>query len=375
MRTMPAEAEDDEGVRTGAACRRFFTRRAGADHQPGNARPSRGARDTSRCSRQPRPCLCGRVRLVGARGRRGGAPNIDRRAERCRRLSAHRNRAGQHDADDAAAAIPLRRAGGARCRARRIDRPRRASRPAGARARRTTRVSGRRKTRGRDVDGLLVVDKPQGWSSNDVVQRAKHLFKARKVGHTGSLDPLATGVLPLCFGEATKFSQFLLASDKKYRARVKLGVRTDSGDSDGKVIATRAVGAIDRDSIERALAQFRGEIDQVPSMFSAVKHQGQPLYKLARRGIEVERKSRVVSVFSNEIVALEGDEMTLAIHCSKGTYVRTIVEELGELLGCGAHVCALRRLAAGPFEESDLVTFDALEAALEEDGFASLDRM
>lgn len=237
-------------------------------------------------------------------------------------------------------------------------------------------MSGRRsKSRGRDIDGLLVVDKPQGVSSNDVVQRAKHLFKARKVGHTGSLDPLATGVLPLCFGEATKFSQFLLTSDKTYLARVKLGIRTDSGDADGNVIATRPVGDVTRDVVERALSRFRGEIDQVPSMFSAVKHQGQPLYKLARRGIEVERKSRTVTIFSNEIVAFEGDELSLAIRCSKGTYVRTIAEELGELLGCGAHVCALRRLAAGPFDESDLVTFETLERTLADGGYAALDRL
>jgi tRNA pseudouridine55 synthase len=223
------------------------------------------------------------------------------------------------------------------------------------------------------VDGLLVIDKPQGLSSNDVVQRAKHLFKARKVGHTGSLDPLATGVLPLCFGEATKFSQFLLASDKTYRARVKLGVRTDSGDADGKIVATRPVGVLDREAIERALDEFRGEIDQVPSMFSAVKHQGQPLYKLARRGIEVERKARAITVYRNELVAFDGDELTLEIRCSKGTYVRTIVEELGELLGCGAHVCALRRLAAGPFSEADLVTFETLESALADGGFHALD--
>jgi tRNA pseudouridine55 synthase len=223
-----------------------------------------------------------------------------------------------------------------------------------------------RKRRGRDISGVLVVDKPQGISSNDAVQWAKRLFNARKVGHTGALDPLATGVLPLCFGEATKFSQYLLSSDKKYWTRIKLGVATDSGDADGEVIATRPVEDVDEARIEDALRFFRGEIDQVPSMFSAIKHQGQPLYKLARQGISVEREARRVSIFSNELVAFDGDELELEIHCSKGTYIRTIAEELGEVLGCGAHVIALRRRAAGPYTESDLVTFEELEAAREQ---------
>lgn len=220
-----------------------------------------------------------------------------------------------------------------------------------------------RRRRGRDISGVLVVDKPKGISSNDAVQRAKRLFNAQKVGHTGALDPLATGVLPLCFGEATKFSQYLLSSDKKYWARLKLGIATDSGDADGEVIATRPLENISEARIEEGLRFFRGEIDQVPSMFSAIKHQGQPLYKLARQGITVERESRRVTVFSNELVAFNGDELELEIHCSKGTYIRTIAEELGEVLGCGAHVTALRRRAAGPYNESDLVSFDELEAA------------
>ncbi|MEZ5559663.1 MAG: tRNA pseudouridine(55) synthase TruB [Pseudomonadales bacterium] len=229
-----------------------------------------------------------------------------------------------------------------------------------------------RRNRGRDITGMLVLDKPQGMTSNDAVQKAKRLFNARKVGHTGALDPLATGVLPLCFGQATKFSQYLLSSDKKYWCRIRLGVATDSGDSDGQVIETRPVEGITRERVEAALDAFRGEIDQIPSMFSAVKHQGQPLYKLARQGIEVERKSRRVTVFSNELAAFDGDQLELEIHCSKGTYVRTIAEELGASLGCGAHVTALRRRMAGPYDEDDLVTFEALEAALEEEG--SLDR-
>jgi tRNA pseudouridine55 synthase len=216
------------------------------------------------------------------------------------------------------------------------------------------------------VNGILVLDKPRGISSNDAVQKAKRLFNARKVGHTGALDPLATGVLPLCFGEATKFSQYLLSSDKKYWVRIKLGVATDSGDSDGQVIRERPIEGVDEENVEDALRFFRGEIDQVPSMFSAIKHQGQPLYKLARQGIEIEREARRVTIYSNELESFDGDTLTLSIHCSKGTYVRTIAEELGEVLGCGAHVVELRRLAAGPYSEADLVTFETLEAALEQ---------
>ena len=222
-----------------------------------------------------------------------------------------------------------------------------------------------RRRRGRDVNGMLVLDKPQGLSSNEAVQKAKHMFNARKVGHTGALDPLATGVLPLCFGEATKFSQYLLSSDKKYWAELTLGVATDSGDAEGQIQQTRPVVGVDTDKIEEALRFFRGEIDQVPSMFSAIKHKGQPLYKLARQGIEVEREARRVTIFSNVLKAFEGDKVELLIHCSKGTYVRTIAEELGEILGCGAHVSALRRSAAGPYNEEELVTFEQLEAAVQ----------
>lgn len=232
-------------------------------------------------------------------------------------------------------------------------------------------MSSRSRTRGRDVNGIVVVDKPPAWTSNDAVQKAKRLFNARKVGHTGALDPLATGVLPLCFGEATKFSQFLLTSDKKYWTRLKLGVSTDSGDSEGKVIDTRPVEGVTAERVEQALQSFRGDIDQVPSMFSAIKHQGQPLYKLARQGIEVEREARRVHIFANDLVALQGDELELEIHCSKGTYVRTIAQDLGDLLGCGAHVTALRRRQAGPYGEADMVTFAMLEDALVQ---GSLDR-
>lgn len=229
-----------------------------------------------------------------------------------------------------------------------------------------------RRRKGRPVDGILVLNKPQGISSSDAVQQVKRLFAAQKVGHTGSLDPLATGVLPLCFGEATKFSQYLLASDKKYWTRIKLGVATDTADADGTVISEADPSLVTRADVEALLPRFRGEIQQVPSMFSALKHKGQPLYKLARQGIEVEREARCVTVYSNELVRFEGDELELELHCSKGTYVRTIAAELGEALGVGAHVTALHRRAAGPFTEADMVSLEELES--ERAQGASLDK-
>ena len=229
-----------------------------------------------------------------------------------------------------------------------------------------------RRRKGRPVNGILIINKPQGISSSDAVQQVKRLYGAQKVGHTGSLDPLATGVLPMCFGEATKFSQFLLSSDKKYWTRIKLGVATDTGDSDGEVIATKDASHITGKDVEAALPQFRGEIKQVPSMYSALKHKGQPLYKLARQGIEVEREARCITVFSNELAAVDGDQIELELHCSKGTYVRTIAEELGAALGVGAHVTALHRRSAGPFVEEDMVTIEFLQN--ERDEGASLDK-
>ncbi len=219
----------------------------------------------------------------------------------------------------------------------------------------------RRRPKGRDISGIIVLDKPVGISSNDAVQRAKRLFFARKVGHTGSLDPLASGVLPLCFGEATKFSQYLLSSDKRYGVTIKLGVSTDSGDADGNVLEEKPVPELSTAVVEQALDAFLGEIDQTPPMFSAIKHKGQPLYKLARQGIEVERESRRVSIYENLLLGLEGDCLELEIHCSKGTYVRSIAEDLGAAMGCGAHVTALRRLSAGPFELTEALSFEDLE--------------
>ena len=219
----------------------------------------------------------------------------------------------------------------------------------------------RRGRKGRSVSGILLLDKPAEITSNAALQSVKRMFNAVKAGHTGSLDPLATGLLPLCFGEATKFSQFLLDADKRYLARVKLGVITDSGDADGEVIETRTVPEISDAQLEKALSHYRGEIIQVPSMFSAIKIDGQPLYKLARKGIEVERKGRPINVYELQVTDRQVDEFTLEVQCSKGTYIRTLVEDVGEELGCGAHVIGLRRLSAGPFDETEAVSMSQLE--------------
>lgn len=204
------------------------------------------------------------------------------------------------------------------------------------------------------------MDKPAGISSNDVVQQAKRLFGAQKVGHTGSLDPLATGVLPLCFGEATKFSQYLLDADKKYWAQVRLGITTETGDADGEVIAQADASSVTPAQAVAALETFVGEIEQIPSMYSALKHQGQPLYKLARKGIEVERAPRQVSIYSAELLQFSEASIELRVHCSKGTYIRSLAEDLGAALGCGGHVSALRRLSAGPYEEGQATTLAEL---------------
>ncbi|MCY4656472.1 MAG: tRNA pseudouridine(55) synthase TruB [Gammaproteobacteria bacterium] len=221
----------------------------------------------------------------------------------------------------------------------------------------------RQRSRGRDVHGVLVFDKPEGLPSRQAVNRVNDIVHAKKIGHTGSLDPLATGVLPLVLGNATKFSQYLLNADKEYKVKVLLGVSTDSGDADGQVIAERCTESLSREKIEKALSAYRGKIWQTPPMFSALKHQGQPLYKLARKGIEVERNAREQIIFKNELVDFEGTELHLDLHCSKGTYVRTLVHDLGEDLGCGAHVIALRRTKAGPFGSDQLVTLEQLQDA------------
>jgi tRNA pseudouridine55 synthase len=222
-----------------------------------------------------------------------------------------------------------------------------------------------RQRRGRPIDGILVLDKPEGMSSNRALQVVKRLYGAAKAGHTGSLDPLATGVLPLCFGEATKFSQFLLDADKAYQSTFVLGTATDTGDAEGQVLQTLDTGPISQPQVAAALEAFRGEIEQTPSMFSAIKHQGQPLYKLARQGVEVERKVRRVVIKKLELLAFRAGaraEVDIYLECSKGTYVRSIAEDLGRALGCGAHVASLRRSRAGPFDLADSVSLGTLEA-------------
>lgn len=232
-----------------------------------------------------------------------------------------------------------------------------------------------RRRKGRNVNGIVVLDKAQGLSSNAALQQVKRLYEANKAGHTGSLDPLATGVLPLCLGEATKVSKFLLNSDKKYRARIKLGERTDSGDSAGAVIQRSDSVSVSRRMVENALEQFRGTISQMPPMYSALKVDGVPLYKLARNGKEVEREAREVTIYSIDLTKFAETEIELEVACSKGTYIRTIADDLGEVLGCGAHIVALRRTQAGVFTEQDCVSREFLESEKVRAGLGAIDQL
>ncbi|WP_461517801.1 tRNA pseudouridine(55) synthase TruB [Porticoccus sp.] len=235
-----------------------------------------------------------------------------------------------------------------------------------------------RSRKGRPVNGILLLDKPLGLSSNSALQRVRHLFGAAKGGHTGSLDPLATGVLPVCLGEATKFTQFLLDADKRYRATFRFGIATASGDADGEILSEDGAPQLTEKQLEQVLPEFRGDITQIPSMFSALKHQGQPLYKLAREGVEIEREARPVTIFSLDILAFragEFPEVDVDIHCSKGTYVRTLAEDIGQRLGCGAYVSKLHRSAAGPFDESQTVSLSALQSLRESQSAEALDEL
>ncbi len=222
-----------------------------------------------------------------------------------------------------------------------------------------------RRRKGRPINGVILLDKPTGISSNDALQKVKRIYFAEKAGHTGALDPLATGMLPICLGEATKFSQFLLDSDKRYRVIAKLGERTNTSDSDGEVVETRPVD-VTLEKLEVCIEKFRGESDQVPSMFSALKYQGKPLYEYARKGIEVPRESRKITVYEIVLHRFEGDEVEMEVHCSKGTYIRTIVDDLGEMLGCGAHVTMLRRTAVAKYPCEKMVTLEQLNELLEQ---------
>jgi len=231
---------------------------------------------------------------------------------------------------------------------------------------------GRRNKKGRNVTGIIIIDKPTGRSSNHVLQQVKRLFDAKKAGHTGSLDPLATGVLPICLGEATKVSSYLLDGDKRYQVTCQLGVITDSGDSDGNVVSTLPIPEITQQSLLAVLPDFTGQQDQVPPMFSALKFQGQPLYKLARQGIEVERKSRTVTIFDITLLSYTADSFTLDVTCSKGTYIRTLVEDISHALKTGGHVTMLRRIEAAGYDISQAVSIESLEQTAQQ-GIVALD--
>jgi tRNA pseudouridine55 synthase len=235
----------------------------------------------------------------------------------------------------------------------------------------------KRRAVGRDLNGILLLDKPLGGTSNHILQQVKRLYFARKAGHTGSLDPLATGMLPICFGEATKFSQFLLDADKRYQVTGQLGIKTSTADKEGEIIQQRDASQIDQAQLEKILPKFRGDILQVPSMFSALKHQGQPLYKLAREGIEVERPARPVTIKKLELLNFDNEQKTfsLDVECTKGTYIRNLVEDIGEALGCGAHVIELRRLTVSNFSESQMVSLDTLLTLKEREAFPEMDAL
>lgn len=235
-----------------------------------------------------------------------------------------------------------------------------------------------RRRRGRPVNGILVLDKPGGVSSNRALQQAKRLYFAAKAGHTGSLDPLATGVLPLCFGEATKFSQYLLDADKSYDATFVLGQATDTCDSEGEVISASDASHLTLAAVDSALEAFRGEIEQIPPMYSAIKQNGQPLYKLARQGEEVERKARHVTISRLEVTSFREGELAqvdVSMDCTKGTYVRSVASDLGAALGVGGHVVKLRRTRAGQFTLADAVTLTTLEALRNNDEVAAMDAL
>ena len=236
---------------------------------------------------------------------------------------------------------------------------------------------GRSKKFGRKLNGVLLLNKLAGASSNHVLQQAKRLFFANKAGHTGALDPLATGVLPICFGEATKFSQYLLDADKVYEAVFEFGVRSSTADADGEILHEVSAEALSEAQILAAIPRFQGEIEQVPPMYSAIKLNGQPLYKLARQGIEVERKARVVQLYDYRLLSFTPGvraQAKVRVHCSKGTYIRSLAADLGELLGFGARVLSLHRVRSGPFSDADALSLNALEAERGEGPAERLDR-
>lgn len=224
----------------------------------------------------------------------------------------------------------------------------------------------------RPVNGILLLDKPKTFTSNGALQRVKRLYSAKKAGHTGSLDPEATGMLPICFGEATKFSQHLLDSSKSYTVTARLGEQTTTGDCEGDIIATKPVPSLSEQQLNAVLQSFAGEIEQIPPMFSAIKHQGRPLYELARKGIEIERKPRRITIFRIEFEAYANSDLRFNVHCTKGTYVRTLVEDIGNTIGCGGHVIELRRSSVDPYADSPMYSLEELESIANEAGHAGL---
>ncbi len=234
---------------------------------------------------------------------------------------------------------------------------------------------GRRfRNRGRKVNGIFLLNKPTGISSNQALQKVKKLFNAAKAGHTGSLDPLASGMLPICLGEATKFSQFLLNSDKRYQVQGLLGVKTETSDAEGDVIATSEVN-VNRSEFLSIMENYRGDIEQLPSMYSAIKVDGQPLYKLAREGKTVERPTRIVTIYELELTGFDSPYVEMDVFCSKGTYIRNLVEDIGDELECGAHVTRLHRSQVGPYRADSMVTLEQAEDLVQQSGLEALDKL
>ncbi|MCU7930953.1 MAG: tRNA pseudouridine(55) synthase TruB [Candidatus Thiodiazotropha sp. (ex Codakia rugifera)] len=232
---------------------------------------------------------------------------------------------------------------------------------------------GRRRNRGRNISGVLLLDKPVGMTSNKALQEVKFLYKAAKAGHTGSLDPLATGLLPICFGEATKLSAFLLDADKHYSVRVKLGETTTTADAEGEVVERADPSGVTESVLQDVLMEFLGEQQQLPPMYSAIKHQGERLYKLARQGVEVERETRTIHIHALRLNNFSLPEFEMDVHCSKGTYVRTLAEDIGKRLGCGAYVSGLRRTGVGPYDDQSMVTLESVQQAFSEKQFKEMD--
>lgn len=232
---------------------------------------------------------------------------------------------------------------------------------------------GRRKS-GRHLDGIVLLNKPLGDSSNGVLQRVRRLYDANKAGHTGALDPLASGMLPICFGNATKFAQYGLDADKVYRVTATFGIRTTTSDADGEVVEEKPVN-LEEKQLLSVMESFKGPIKQVPSMFSALKHNGKPLYYYARQGIEIERPARDITIHQLDLLSFDGVNADMRVHCSKGTYIRSLMDDIGQEIGCGAYVSKLHREQVAGFEQQKMYSFDQFDAVLEKQGLAGLDEL